>query len=230
MQTAPALSSAMHGKKNIPVAKQPKWLRMIAGFVSYLMHPLFVPVYVLIFIVYIHPTYFSGFSDKQKLSTILISTINLVVFPMISVLLLRALKFIDSVYMRTQKDRIVPYIAYGIFSFWAYTVFKEQAQYPPIIPCFLLGVFLAGSMALLCNIYFKISMHSMGAGGLVGIALLISFSNTMLMSWPLALAVVIAGLICTSRLLLGAHKPRDIYAGLLVGIAAQYIAAVVVLS
>ncbi|MBL0145898.1 MAG: hypothetical protein IPP48_09160 [Chitinophagaceae bacterium] len=97
-----------------------------------------------------------------------------------------------------------------------------------MLTSFLLG-FLASSAALLANIYFKISMHAIGVGGLLGVFLLIMKSNTMLMTWPLAAAVLIAGLVCTARLLISDHSTKDIYSGLLVGIVSQFVAAVVVL-
>jgi hypothetical protein len=144
---------------------QPAILKFFANIFSYLLHPLFVPVYVIYFLLYIHPSAFSGFSDMNKAKTLVIISLNLVCFPLISVLLLKALGFIDSLFLKTQKDRIIPYIASGIFFFWAYTVFKEQTQYPRILVEFIFGIFLASSAALLCNSYFKISMHAIGRGG-----------------------------------------------------------------
>src|ERR1700760_1672285 len=89
-------------------------LQWPAVFFSYLFHPIFVPVYVIAFLVYVHPSYFSGFSEKAKLQTLIISAINMVLFPLMSILLMKPLKFIDSVFLRTQKDRIIPYIVCGI--------------------------------------------------------------------------------------------------------------------
>jgi membrane-associated phospholipid phosphatase len=47
----------------------------------------------------------------------------------------------------------------------------------------------------------------------------------MMMTWPLALVILLTGIVCTSRLILGAHRPRDMYAGILIAILAQFIAA-----
>jgi hypothetical protein len=202
-------------------------LKWPANFVSYLFHPSFVPVYIIAFLVYVHPSYFAGFSERGKLQTIIISIINLVAFPLITVLLLRAVGFLDSIFLRTRKDRIIPYMASGIFFFWAYTVFKKQEMYPPIMPIFVLGVFLAASGGLIANIYFKISMHAIGMGGLLGIFYVVAKDNTMLMTWPVAMALLIAGIVCTARLLLNTHTQKDIYAGLALGFLSQIIASLV---
>jgi hypothetical protein len=217
-----AEESVQEDKKNIPIA-----LKLPANFLSYIFHPIFIPVYVIAFLVFVHPSYFSGFSEKAKLQTVVISAVNLVAFPLLSVLLLRALGFIDSVFLRTRQDRIIPYMACGIFFFWAYTVFKKQELYPPIMATFILGVFLAASAGLIANIYFKVSMHAMGVGGMLGIAWVVANSNTMLMTWPMALAVLITGLVCTARLVVSNHSQKDIYFGLLIGIASQLVASFV---
>ncbi|MEI2747589.1 MAG: hypothetical protein V9E88_02365 [Ferruginibacter sp.] len=203
--------------------------RIFGNFFSYLFHPVFVPLYIIFFLLYIHPSAFSGFSDQEKKQTVLIILLNLVIFPLITVLLLKAVGFIDSLYLRTQKDRIIPYIASGIFFFWGYTVFKEQPQYPPVLTAFILGIFLASSAALLANIYFKVSMHAIGMGGWLGFFLLLFYRNSMLMTWPLCLALLVTGLVCSSRLLLRSHEQKDIYGGLLIGMITQWVAAVVVL-
>lgn len=202
-------------------------LKWPAVFFSYIFHPVFIPMYAIAFLVYIHPSYFSGFSDRAKFQTIIISSINLVFFPLISILLLKALGFIDSIFLRIRKDRIIPYMACGIFFFWAYTVFKKQELYPPIMAGFILGIFLASSAALLANIYFKVSMHAIGMGGWVGLFWAIAKEDTMLMTWPLALVILLTGIVCTSRLLVSDHTQKDIYAGLAIGFLCQLIAAYV---
>jgi hypothetical protein len=164
-----------------------------------------------------------------KKQTLLIVFINAVAFPILAVVLLKAVGFIQSIFLKTQKDRIIPYMACGIFFFWAYLVFKNQTNYPLILSSFLLGVFLASSAALLANIYFKISMHATGVGGLLGIFLLIMKSNTMLMTWPLCIAIAITGLVCTARLLISDHSTKEIYIGLIAGLLSQFVAAIVVL-
>ena len=152
---------------------------LISRVVSFCFHPLFIPLYVAFFLTYIHPTAFTGFSIAQKKQVMLIIGLNVVAFPLFTVLLLKAVGFISSLYMHTAKDRIIPYIACGIFFFWAYTVFRQQSGYPALLTSFLFGIFLASSAGLIANIYLKISMHAIGMGGLQGFMLIIFRSGTM---------------------------------------------------
>ena len=202
--------------------------KTFANLFSYLFHPLFIPLYLTLFLLYIHPSAFAGFSAFEKKQTAFIVALNLLFFPLMSVLLLKAVGFIDSLFLKTQKDRIIPFIACGIFFFWAYTVFKEQPQYPRILVSYIFGIFLASSAALLANIYFKVSMHAIGVGGLLGSFFILFYTNSMQMTWPLCAVLLITGLACTSRLILKAHRPFDVYGGLLIGIISQLAAAYIV--
>ncbi len=209
-------------------AAQSLYLRMPAQLLSYVFHPLFIPLYTALFIVYIHPGYFTGIPALYKTRTILSIGVNTVVFPLITVLLLKGLGFIQSIFLRTQKDRIIPYIASGIFYFWIYFVLRGQSTYPPVLVGFMLGVFLAASVSLIINIYQKLSMHAAGMGGITGVFIVIMQSNTMLMTWPLALVFIIAGMVCTARMLVSDHTPKQIYLGFFTGLVTQFVAAATV--
>ena len=80
----------------------------------------------------------------------------------------------------------------------------------------------------MANIYFKISMHAIGMGGVLGLFLITMYSNTMLMTLPLSVAFLLTGIVCTSRLIISDHTAKEIYAGLFVGIACQLVASVVI--
>jgi hypothetical protein len=209
--------------------EQPAVIRFFAHFFSYLFHPLFIPLYVTWFLVFVHTTYFVGYGPGQKLFMLARIALNMVFFPLVTVLLLKGLGFINSIFLRTQKDRIIPYIASGIFFFWAYLVFRNQPEVPSIMTVFTFAVFLSSSAALIANIYFKISMHAIGMGGVIGLFVVIMRQDNFLMTVPLTIAFLITGLVCTSRLIVSDHSTKEIYAGLVLGIACQLVAAVMYL-
>ena len=203
-------------------------IRFFAHFFSVVFHPLFIPLYVVAFLVFFHPSYFSGFGQHEKNSLLFTTILNTVFFPLISVLLMKGLGFIQSVFLHTQQDRIAPYLAIMIFYFWAaWVFFKFEPQLSPVFPSFMTGIVITTVVGLLSNIYFKISMHAIGVGGMLGIFLVIMQTNTMLMTWPLCLALLITGIVCTSRLLISDHKPKEIYWGLLTGLLCQFAAALI---
>ncbi len=197
---------------------------------SILFHPLFIPFYVVAFLVYYHPSYFSGFSYNTKFVVLRFTAVNTILFPAFALLIMKGLGFIKSIFLHTQQDRIGPYLANMIFYFWAARVFfKFQPEIAPVLAVFMTGVFLTTALALIANIFYKISMHAIGCGGMVGIFIIIMNSNTMLMTWPLSIALLITGIVCTSRLIVSDHTQKEIYMGLVVGLVCQFATAIVIL-
>lgn len=210
--------------------KQHIILRFFAHFFSVIFHPLFIPFYVVAFLVYWHPSYFSGIKSDDKLKVLLTTALNTIFFPAFAILVMKGLGFVKSIFLHTQQDRIGPYLSSMIFYFWAARVFfKFQPELSPVLATFMTGVFLTTALALIANIYYKISMHAIGCGGMVGIFIIIMNSNSMLMTWPLSTALLITGIVCSSRLIVSDHTPKEIYMGLVVGLICQFGAAVVIL-
>lgn len=196
--------------------------RTIAKIISYIFHPLFVPVYVGWFFIYILRL-FPDQDDWGKTVLLLRFLIIYTVFPLITVLLAKGLGFVQSLFLKTQKDRIIPYVTSGIFYFWVWYVFKNQ-QAPDVIIMFSFAVFLASSAGLIFNIYFKISMHALSMGVVLALMLIIAFHTSANTGPYLSLAFLVAGLVCTARLVNSDHLPFDVYAGLFVGILCQLVA------
>lgn len=206
------------------------FLRSFAYFFSVVFHPLFIPLYVVMFLIYCHPSYFTGVNSYTKMQLLLATFLNTVFFPAFAILIMKGLGFIKSVFLHTMQDRIGPYLSSMIFYFWmARVFFKFEPQLPLILASFMTAVFLTTAFALIANIFYKISMHAIGCGGIIGIFIIVMNSNTMLMTWPLSIAFLITGLVCTSRLLISDHTPKEIYMGLLVGLLCQFVAAIAIL-
>lgn len=204
--------------------------RFFAQLFSVVFHPLFIPFYVIWFLVSFHPSYFPGFSFYSKFELLRSTLVNTVLFPAFALLVMKGLGFVKSFMLHTQEDRIGPYLANMIFYFWmARVLFNFNPQVSPVLAAFMTGVFLTTAVALIANIFSKISMHAIGCGGMVGVFIIILYSNTMLMTWPLSIALLVTGIVCTSRLIVSDHTQKEIYTGLLVGLACQFAAAMVIL-
>src|ERR1700754_2339722 len=98
---------------------QPAPIRVIGHLLSYIFHPLFIPTYVTAFLLYLDPYAFAGMSDKFKTFRLLSVLVNTAFIPAFSVFLMWRLKLIQSIFMRTVKERVIPYAASMIFYFWA---------------------------------------------------------------------------------------------------------------
>lgn len=202
----------------------PAAIRVGAHIISYIFHPLFIPIYVMAFLVWVHPYAFAGIRPRQRIMYLAAVFFSTGFLPIFSVLLMRALGFVQSIYLRTQRERIIPYAAAIIFYFWIWYVFHNLQEVPPSLVRFLLGSFLAVCAAWLFNISYKISMHAIAMGGLVMFFLIQVLSNQEDTALYLSVALLVAGLVCTARFIVSDHTRREVYAGLLAGMACQLVA------
>ncbi|MFN4808123.1 MAG: hypothetical protein ACK46B_05165 [Bacteroidota bacterium] len=201
----------------------PAWVTRGAGFISVLFHPLFIGAMMAAYLLFIHPSYFIGFSDRARLMKLLIVINNNVFFPLVVVGLLRGLGFNKSFLLKTQKERIVPYIASITFFFWSYYVFKNQTGTPEVMVGMCRGMFLSAAASLLLNNYFKISMHAVGIGGLLGLVTVSILDGSQYAGIPVLVALFLSGITITSRKIVSDHSWFDLISGLLVGFLFQLI-------
>ena len=203
--------------------KQPLFLQWLAKFISYVFHPLFVPLYITYFIIQIRSYQFAGINDWGNLRILLQVFVNCTFLPLVSVLLLRALSFIDSIHLKTQKDRIIPYVISMIFYFWNWYVFKNNHEVKDLVSMSM-AIFNACVFGFLVNISMKVSMHAISAGVMCTFMALLAITDSSSFSLPLSITVLIAGIVCTSRLIVSDHSPKEIYYGFLVGVFSQVAA------
>lgn len=198
--------------------------KLVAQVVSYFMHPLFVPCYVTFFLLFIHPYVFSGFDPLLKIQRLGSVFVNMAFIPGFAVFLMRRLNLVESMQLKTNRERIIPYAAAIIFYFWGWYVLSRQADSPAVFVDFLQGCFFGVSGAWIININSKISMHTTAMGGLVAFMILFTFQDEYATGLYLAISILIAGSVGMARLMVSDHSRLEINQGYIIGILAQLVA------
>lgn len=213
-------------------------LRFAAKVLSVIFHPLLMVTYMLVLLLLVNPYMFGVYSIGEQwlmLTQVFLSTFFI---PMIAVVMMYALDFIKSIEMHDRMDRIIPYIAIGTFYVANYYFHLKVPGTPVAFQMFMLGVVISLFMAFFINNFTKISMHTVGMGGFLGMVLLTIFVFQLTefplqtfmgtfkieMTFVLFLVLLFSGLVGTSRLLLNAHTPSDLWGGYVVGLLGQLIA------
>lgn len=202
----------------------PAWLTRLASFLSWFFHPLFLGVYMMYYIVFIHPDLFLAVPERVRVFRFITFVVNNLFFPLLIVMLMRWLGFSGSLQMRTSRERIVPYIASITFFFWTWHVFRNQSDSPEVLIDMCQGMFFASSVAIVLNNFALVSMHAIGLGGLLGLMYNLIDRGLAESALPMTLAILLTGMVSTSRLILGRHTPAEIVLGLLIGLATQMVA------
>lgn len=197
------------------------WVRYLAKLISYLLHPLFMPLIFFGWLTLRFGWQFPDMSADMWVRRWLVVGVNTLLFPGIIVLLMWRLGFVQNIFLRTQKERIIPYISTMFFYWWIYYLSRNFTDQPEALKAFYLGSFICISAALICNSFFKISMHALGMGGLAAAMVLTSASYATYLGADLLVVLLLAGLTGSARLALGHHHSAEIYMGYFVAIASQ---------
>lgn len=219
-------------------------LRLGANIISVIFHPLFMVPYVLGLLMVINPYLFSIQDSKSK-GIILLSVFFLsVFFPLFGILMLKLVGLTKSMQMNDREERIGPLIITSIFYLWLFVNIRNNPGIPEAFNAFTLGATIGIFIAFFINNFSKISLHGVGVGGLLAgifmIRFLFSYEEILLNLGPLGTflinvdillmaSILIAGMVCTARLYLNAHKESDLYGGFVVGIFSQLIAYIIIL-
>ena len=199
-------------------------VRIAARIVSYIFHPLFIPVYLCWLVVQTQSHLFGVFSDWQKAIFVARFGVMYLMFPLVSVLLMRALGFVSSIHLNTQKDRIIPYVVCMIYYWWMWYVLHNQPEYPKQFVVLSFAIFVASIGGLLANINMKVSMHAIAGGVMASFVMLLALSQDINFGGYVSVSLLVAGITCTARFIDSDHTPREIYIGLLVGVLSLLVA------
>jgi membrane-associated phospholipid phosphatase len=197
-------------------------MKTAAKIISTVFHPLAMPIIGLL-IIFNTDSYINYAipSELKKAILFLVGTSTFIIPLLIAVLLLNR-KIIQSLDMETQKERIIPYAVTIIF--YIFTLYLlERASVPPIIYNFIIGATLSVMLAFIINIKWKISAHMIGIGGLVGALFCIALLLEVYITPYIIISLLAAGFIGSSRLILKAHTPLQIYTGFAIGVFCQFI-------
>jgi hypothetical protein len=202
----------------------PKIVKYLAHLMSYVFHPLFIPTYFFLYLMQVVPFEFVGITEWQ-LNMRLFSVAWLTAFfPAFAVFLLWRLKLSDSIFLRTQKERIIPYVITMFFYWWMYYLSRNFTDQPVGLKFFYLGIFVASAIGLTVNNFMKVSLHAMGIAGLMTAVILVSVFYPVNNAIWVLLTVLLTALVISARLVVSDHSQKELVVGLFIGICTQVAA------
>lgn len=139
------------------------------------------------------------------------------VFPVIMIFILYKRGVIRTFTMSGREDRILPLFITGVFYFIAYHIIR-QIQIDEIYQRVFLGSAFLVLIALVFSFIWKISIHMIGVGGMLGTFIGISQVIHTDLAMIVMIITIICGLTGFARLKLNAHNPMQVYAGFITGV------------
>jgi hypothetical protein len=201
-------------------------MEKISKAISYLYHPLLIPS-LGILVLFNSGTYLSYLPVDVKKWILLMVFLCTYVVPLAFIPFFLYHRLMMSIEMSSQRERSLPLILSLVFYGFCY-VLVRRISIPHLYHTFMLGSLLTLLASMLVTFRYRISLHMVGAGGLVALIGFLAFYLKVNLQFYLGIAVVLAGLTGTARLILKAHTPDEIYLGFLLGFTIVLLCMVLV--
>ena len=196
-------------------------MKSISHVISTVFQPLLMPTYgVMLLFMY---TYFGvAFSNRFWHIVTPVMLFSFII-PGILIYLLLKIGLISDLSLKVRKERFYPYFI-TLLSYSAMVVFYYTAQMPVWFLMMMAGSIAIMIIAILITLFWKISAHMFGVGGLVGgvmsVCYYVEHSNPY---WLFIGLFILAGAIGTSRLILKRHTLLQVIAGFLLGFSVAFM-------
>ncbi len=188
----------------------------IARIISILMHPMFIITWAMLVMLNLNAYFVTIIPERLRWTIIGLVFANTTLVPAILVWLMARKELVSSLDMPFRKERTLPYLIFAIFYASTYFLMKNIGL-PNLYYFFVVGGLASVVAATIINLFWKISIHMIGIGGLTAGFIALSFES--LISEPILILILIflSGLTGFARLQSGNHTPAQVYTGYLLG-------------
>lgn len=200
--------------------------RSAANVISIVFHPLFLATYLFALVIFIDPMIAlpPGYNKLAQWLIVLVVWITTFVIPALSIVMLKFTGTIRSLHLKDRRERLVPF--FYITVFYGFTAYYFSSQM--IVSRLTEGIFILTAVSIfigaVITIFWKISIHGLGIGGVVGILLVLAVSiPESSIGYALFASFLVAGLVISARLRLNAHTPAQVYAGFVLGLFISFV-------
>lgn len=145
-----------------------------------------------------------------------------VLAPLLFLKLLKQFKLIENFQIPSVNDRKLPLLFFLVVAFAATKILSSYRILPDLTIMFIGITFISLIAYFFISLKFKISLHAISIGGVIGVILALSKLYRMNLIFLISILFLIAGIIITSRLKLKAHSNLEVYLGFTIGILLQY--------
>lgn len=189
-------------------------------FISYVFHPLLLSFIGTFFYLFLSPKHII---KQQEYIILIVVFISTYILPIFFLALLKKMNLIKSYQLESIDERKFPILFFILLSFMIGKILLN-IQIVDLLAFSFFGVALAlCTTYLLFSLNTKTSLHTLGIGGIIGFVIVMSYEYQLNFNLIIAILIMLGGLIAVSRLMLKAHKPKEVYIGFLLGITSQLI-------
>ena len=187
----------------------------ISRLISIILHPIFIPIISFYLSIKLVPNLDFTIANYQNY-ILLILVICTIMFPVLCMLFLIKFDVISSLEMKEKHERPIPLLLTGGFLMLSLKLTEKLLVFTPVLKKELVGAIIIILLASIISKFWKISLHMLGVGGLIGVLVSLQYLYGGLSSMIIYF-MLIAGITAMARIYLKAHYHSQIYVGFIVG-------------
>jgi len=188
----------------------------LSKIISVILHPIFMPLIALKLTLFLVPSI--GAALNTSISFIVgIVVISTIILPFISILFFIKTGAVKSLEMSDHKERSTPLMYSAFFMFIGYLFVNSALTSASALKAEFLGAIVIISLAAFISKFWKISLHMLGIGGLVGVLIGLHFVSNQDLSQFVLISTLLSGVLGVSRINEKAHNHLQIYIGFILG-------------
>lgn len=169
------------------------------------------------------PSVIQPISEKSIKPILLMVFILTYIIPLISIGMLKLTSNITSIKLSNRKERLMPFLFVAVYYGLTTYLFANKIVLGHTLIVIFSAITAIILFVALLSLVFKISAHSAGAWGMVGFMVAISFKYPdSQLFLPIIVAILIAGIINSSRLYLNEHDLTEVAYGSLMGFSISF--------
>lgn len=198
-------------------------MKLVAKIISVVFHPLLLTTYLAIILSIYFPAMMMIRPDNRNTIIGLICVFTFVL-PAINLLMLRYFGSVTSITLYSRTQRIVPFFLISLLYILITFLFIYKLPFSQNFNKLMMIITTMVIVSFAITFFFKISVHSLAACGAIGILLpLNNATEEAVLVAPTIFVILAAGTVMSSRLLLEAHTPKEVYYGGVVGFAIGFL-------
>lgn len=190
----------------------------LSQFLSIILHPLLIPSIATTALMLRPDLYTIILPNNMKFWFISVVIVFTLLIPLAGVLILLKFNAVNSLEMSARNERTLPLIISST-SFMVLLFSLKSTGIPPVFLYILYSATFALLAGLLINLFYKISLHTLGWGAIAAAFTGVSLKLGVPLLAFIIVAVLLSGLAGYARLKQNAHNPAQVYLGYVAGIS-----------
>jgi len=195
----------------------------LAKIISAILHPIFLPTYMLLVMI---ASGITRFFPDNDLTFVVCTLIITCLFPGLIVVMLKSWKIIGSLEMENRDDRLGP-IFLIVLSLYGAIRFFHNVPVLAMYNFYLTSALIISVLAFVITFFWKISLHTLGWGGFVGSLFIMTMLSAKTFLPFFLASIILAGVATAARVKEESHNAAQLITGFIAGFATVVILYVI---